>query len=117
MNEYSIEITETPVVVDVIGENGEEAVLVEIATAGPQGIPGPQGAQGLQGPPGSGSYVHVQSVPATVWTVQHNLEGGYPNVTVIDSAGTRVEGDITYPAASTVVLTFTSAFSGTAYLS
>jgi hypothetical protein len=41
----------------------------------------------------------------------------YPNITVIDSAGRVVEGEIAYPDANTVVLTFSAAFSGEAYAS
>lgn len=118
MSEISVEVEETPVVVEV-NEGGQNLVEIEIANAGPQGIPGPAGDQGPQGPPGEagyGGYVHAQGVPASVWTIAHDL-AGYPNVTVLDSAGTVVEGDIAYPDSTTVVLTFAAAFSGTAYLS
>jgi len=43
--------------------------------------------------------------------------GFIPNITVVDSGGTVVEGSYNYPNANTVVLTFSSAFSGKAYLS
>ena len=61
-------------------------------------------------------YVHIQSVPSAVWNVTHGL-GFTPNITVVDTAGTVVEGSYNYPNASTVVLTFIGAFSGRAYLS
>ena len=61
-------------------------------------------------------YVHIQSVPASVWNITHGL-GFTPNITVVDTAGTVVEGSYNYPNASTVVLTFIGAFSGRAYLS
>ena len=61
-------------------------------------------------------YVHIQSVPASVWNVTHGL-GFTPNITVVDTAGTVVEGSYNYPNSSTVVLTFIGAFSGRAYLS
>jgi hypothetical protein len=61
-------------------------------------------------------YVHNQATPSSTWTINHNL-GGQPNATVIDSAGNVVEGEITYPSANTMVLSFSGAFSGTAYLS
>lgn len=60
-------------------------------------------------------YTHIQATPAAVWTISHPLTFN-PNITVIDSAGSVVEGDVAYLAGQ-VVLTFSGAFSGTAYLS
>lgn len=62
------------------------------------------------------AYAHTQGVASATWTVNHNLDF-YPNVTVQDSAGTIVEGEITYTTRNQVVLTFSSPFSGKAYLS
>ena len=45
--------------------------------------------------PGSGSYVHDQSFSASIWTVNHGLDK-FPSVTVVDSAGTIVVGEITF---------------------
>jgi hypothetical protein len=61
-------------------------------------------------------YVHIQSVPSSVWNITHGL-GFTPNITVVDTAGTVVEGSYNYPNSSTVVLTFIGGFSGRAYLS
>lgn len=66
--------------------------------------------------PVGGTYAHTQNTPASTWTITHSL-GFYPNVTVSDSAGTILEGQIEYPNVTTVVLTFSAAFSGKAYLS
>jgi hypothetical protein len=72
------------------------------------------------GPPGTGAtvteFVFSQPTPATSWVINHTLNY-HPAVRVVDSAGTLVEGDVTYPNANTVVLTFPAGFSGTAYLS
>ncbi|HEY6416766.1 MAG TPA: hypothetical protein VIX41_11025 [Acidimicrobiales bacterium] len=62
------------------------------------------------------AYIFNQGVASTVWTIDHPLDF-FPNVTVIDSAGTQVEGDVHYVDADTISITFTAAFSGTAYLS
>jgi hypothetical protein len=85
---------------------------------GSTGATGPQGETGLQGPPGpaGSSYTHNQGSPSTVWSINHNL-GMFPNITVIDSAGSVVEGEERYLDPNNVVLTFSGAFSGTAYLS
>jgi hypothetical protein len=61
-------------------------------------------------------YVHIQSVPSSVWNITHGL-GFTPNITVVDTAGTVVEGSYNYPNSSTVILSFIGAFSGRAYLS
>jgi hypothetical protein len=100
MAQYSIEIVQ------------DETVLVEI------GVAGPQGAQGIPGEVlfSDLSYVHTQSVPSETWTINHNL-GFIPNITVVDSAGSVVEGSYNYPNSSTVELTFNGSFSGKAYLS
>ena len=55
-----------------------------------------------------------QAQAAKVWTITHGL-GKRPSVTVVDSAGTAVIGEIEYLDDNTVRLTFCSAFSGTAY--
>jgi hypothetical protein len=61
-------------------------------------------------------YVHTQSVPASTWNITHGL-GFTPNITVVDSGGTVVEGSYNYPNNNSVVLTFTGSFTGKAYLS
>lgn len=84
---------------------------------GPPGTPGAPGADGTQGPPGppAPNHVHTQSAPAAVWTIAHGLNR-YPQVTVVDSAGTVVEGSITYDSLNTVTITFSAAFGGRAFL-
>lgn len=61
-------------------------------------------------------YIHTQAVASTTWTITHNL-GTKPNVVIIDSAGTHVLGDVTYTSDNQVILSFSAAFSGAAYLS
>lgn len=63
---------------------------------------------------GDKSYTHTQNSPATTWTVTHNL-GKRPSVTVTDSAGTVVVGTVQHDSANQLQITFSSAFSGTAY--
>lgn len=62
------------------------------------------------------SYEHIQGSVSNSWTINHNL-GFKPNVTVVDSAGTIYEGEIAYTNTNSLTVTFSSAFSGTAYLS
>lgn len=62
------------------------------------------------------SYVHNQSATSDTWVVTHNL-GYNPSVTVKDSAGNIIEGDISYNDSSSLTLTFSMGTSGFAYLS
>lgn len=61
------------------------------------------------------NYRHRQLVPAATWTVTHNL-GKVPSVTVVNSAGDVVIGNVAVVDDNTVQLSFGAAFSGTAYL-
>lgn len=74
---------------------------------------------GLQGPPGRDgagvTLTHHQANPAAVWPIVHGL-GRFPSVTVVDSAGSTVLGDVTYTDANNLTLHFAAPFSGTAYL-
>lgn len=61
------------------------------------------------------NYVYKQNIPSSVWTIIHNLDK-YPSVTIVDSAGSVVMGDIEYVSTSTLRVTFSSEFAGAAYL-
>ena len=60
-------------------------------------------------------HVHTQGAPSSTWTIAHTL-GGRPSVTVVDSAGTVVIGEVSYNSDTEVTIYFTSPFSGFAYL-
>ena len=64
---------------------------------------------------GDKDFVYIKSTPDKVWDITHNLDK-YPSVTIVDSAGSVVIGDITYTSKSTLTVTFSAAFSGKAYL-
>ena len=64
---------------------------------------------------GSDRHIHTQGSAATTWTVTHTL-GGHPSVTVVDSTGTVVIGEVQYNSETQVTVTFSAAFSGSAYL-
>jgi hypothetical protein len=131
----------------VRGAQGTQGVqgTVGVGTQGTQGAPGSgtqgvQGTAGVQGATGIGgsditstddlveglenkyftvervSYEHMQGSASNSWTITHNL-GFKPNVTVIDSAGNIVEGEIAYTNTNSLTVSFQSAFSGNAYLS
>jgi hypothetical protein len=90
-------------------EVDSSAIVVEIGTSGPQGPAGSVQASDI-------SHIHLQSVPSNQWTVVHNLSF-YPNITVVDSSGNVVEGSYSYQDEKTIIISFSGAFSGKAYLS
>jgi hypothetical protein len=61
------------------------------------------------------TYIHDQAIPANVWEVSHNL-GKYPSVSIVDSAGNVVVGEVQYKTNNQIFIYFTSAFGGKAYL-
>ena len=64
---------------------------------------------------GDKHFVFTKSTPDSVWDITHDLDK-YPSVTIVDSAGSVVIGDITYTSKSALTVTFSAAFSGKAYL-
>lgn len=81
---------------------------------------GPKGVEGW--PPPAATFtqitrraVYEQTTASSEWTVDHDL-GGQPQVTVVDSAGTQVVGEVRYVSESRVVVEFSAPFSGFAYL-
>ena len=61
------------------------------------------------------TYVFIQSIPSSVWEINHNLNK-VPSVTVVDSAGSIVMGEINYIDMNNITITFSGAFSGKALL-
>jgi hypothetical protein len=90
--------------------NGDFAAVEVYDADGNNLVPPTGGGSG-----GDAFFPFVQSSPASTWTVAHGL-GKYPSVTVVDSSGDVVWGDVHYVDANTVTLTFSGAFSGVAYL-
>jgi sorbitol-specific phosphotransferase system component IIA len=70
-----------------------------------------------QGPPGvsGASFVYSQGSASDTWAITHNLDR-YPSVTVVDSLGREVEGDVRYIDSNHVTIYFTAGFAGQAYL-
>lgn len=60
-------------------------------------------------------YVFTQSTPATVWTINHDLNK-FPSVSIVDSANDEVIGEVRYASATQIIITFSAAFSGKAFL-
>lgn len=60
-------------------------------------------------------FTFTQAVAASEWVISHDLDG-FPSVSIVDSAGTVVVGDVEYNSTSSITVSFESAFAGTAYL-
>lgn len=105
-----IEITEQTLQITVVEESitvqvveSEQIVVTEI------GIPGPPGPSGADL-----TYEHSQLVASDTWTINHQL-GKHPAITVVDSGGNVVTGDITYNDINTAIVSFSVPFGGNAY--
>lgn len=61
------------------------------------------------------SFKFEQSRPESVWVIDHPL-GGYPSVTVVDTAGTTVFGRVDYVSPSSVRVEFSAPVAGSAFL-
>lgn len=60
------------------------------------------------------NYIHNQQSASDLWTIVHNL-GKFPSITVVDSAGTTVVGEIVLQTESQAIIKFNAPFSGKAY--
>jgi hypothetical protein len=67
-------------------------------------------------PPPAIAYLHQQLAPEAVWVIVHNL-GFRPSVTIKDSASGIVIGDVVHLDANNLIVSFSSALGGEAYLS
>lgn len=116
--EVTVAVLEAATVVSPVTE---EVTIVTAGVTGPQGVPGPQGSSGSQGeagPPGPGGTTSVafpQLTPSQTWDITHNF-GSFPSVTVVDSAGTQVLGELQYVDANRLIIRFSAAFGGVAHL-
>ena len=60
-------------------------------------------------------YEHRQNTVSKIWKINHNLNKK-PSVTVVDSAGSEVIGEVIYIDDNNLELHFSAQFSGIAYL-
>lgn len=61
------------------------------------------------------TYTHTQIVPRNIWNIVHTLNKR-PSVSVVDSSGSLVMGETKYIDDNNIQITFSAAFSGSAYL-
>lgn len=107
----------------MIVERPTKTAVIDLITRGPMGNPGPQGVQGVQGVEGDqgeqGPYAPTLTMhfaePSTEWVVVHNF-GTTPVVTTVDLNNELIEGDVSLPDKTHVVISFVVPFAGTAIL-
>jgi hypothetical protein len=61
-------------------------------------------------------YVHNQPTASDTWNITHNMRF-YPNVSIVDTALSKVVGEVTYLSENSLTVTFSHSFAGKAYLS
>lgn len=61
------------------------------------------------------TFIHDQIASSNIWIINHPLKK-FPSVDIIDSGGNLVVGDINYISDSQITITFSSDFSGKAFL-
>lgn len=95
-----------------------DTVVVVVSPEAVVSVPQAVGIPGPPGPPGSGGDANAtwtQSSASAVWAITHAL-GKFPSVTLVDSSGSEVEGEIQYDSPSQITVTFSAALAGIAYL-
>ena len=60
-------------------------------------------------------HVHTQGQASSTWDITHAL-GGKPSVTIVDSSGTVVVGEVVYNSDTSITVLFNAPFSGSAFL-
>lgn len=111
-----VTVPQTTVITAVVaGPQGPTGAQGQQGQQGPQGPQGPEGPQGPQGPAGGAAFVYTQTVPATTWTINHNL-GYRPSVELIDSGSQEIDGEVAHPSVNQTVVTLNPASAGAARL-
>ncbi len=98
-----------------VGATGAIGPQGPIGETGPQGPKGDTGDTGAAGIDGDKHHAHEQSIADAVWDITHSLNK-YPSVTITDSAGDEVEGEVRYNGLNSLTLKFSAPFAGKAYL-
>lgn len=61
------------------------------------------------------SFEFTQATAASIWNIKHNMNK-YPSVSIVDSGGNIIYGDVEYIDLNNCVCHFSAPFSGKAYL-
>jgi len=61
-------------------------------------------------------FVHNQTSASATWSITHNMKF-FPNVSIVDTALSKVIGEVVYTSENALTVTFSQSFAGKAYLS
>lgn len=61
------------------------------------------------------TFLFTQGTASKVWVITHDLNK-YPSVTVMDSGGSIIVGDVVYDSVNQITVSFSAEFAGTATL-
>lgn len=61
-------------------------------------------------------FVHDQPSASQTWSITHNMKF-FPNVSIVDTALSKVIGEVVYTSENALTVTFSQSFAGKAYLS
>ncbi len=61
-------------------------------------------------------FVHNQPSASSTWSITHNMKF-FPNVSIVDTALSKVIGEVVYTSENALTVTFSQSFAGKAYLS
>jgi hypothetical protein len=109
----------------VIGWEGTRAVSIrDIVEAVRSELGEMRGPPGPQGPPGVvigqqsivNPFVYSQESPAATWVIDHDLNRYPAAVSVVDTAGTQMWGEVDYSFPERITVKFSAPFAGKAYL-
>jgi hypothetical protein len=105
----TVQVTETITTVTVDPGDSTTVIVAESASAGTIEMPvaGPQGPTGPTGAPGGQPVPTVTqiSIPSSAWTVAHSFPYS-PDVITQDMSGIVIDGDVSYPNSTHVVITW-----------
>lgn len=60
-------------------------------------------------------YTHTQAIPSASWSINHGLNK-FSSVSIVDTSGNIVEGDVQYIDLNNITVTFSASFAGKAYI-
>ena len=109
MSESLAVVTNTTSGTIILDNNESTVAVVNIGTRGLEG------KEGKAGESGDLHFKFTQGFASEKWEIEHNL-GKYPSVFVQDSAHETVDGLVEYVNTNELIVTFSAAFSGVAYL-
>lgn len=104
--------------VDVVDLPGGQVTVVDLGgvtvDAATPVVVGPPGPAGPPGAGGTSQLLYTQLTPLATWTIPHALDHPPIISVLVNTAGTEeaVLADVTYPGASSVVVTFATPQTG-----